>query len=404
MEKRICQFVKKVRHRLMIQEMLRSLQVTLLVGMGIALLISVASLLVPIYYAPHAQLAVMAAALLAGMIWGILRTPDMEHAALAADAKGNQERLVTALSYMTAGQDNPYQELLMKDASESVRGFQSRKQVPIRLSVRLLVFFLAVTALFTVSCLTDSVVRHKTQAAHAARVQAGDTIDEIEKVEKALEESDALSASELEEYLEQLELSKTELAEADTAEELLKAQERLTQKLENVSSQISEETLAKTVSEAASQTQTLAGKTRESLIEEAQEALAAAEDGSTEEKEYAVEKLSELASALGDDALQEAADQYQSSNYSGQNYAAAKSALNQAINDLGNRTMLADNSTGNASEAGNTSSEASVSTGTGSGSSSEGSSGSEGSSSEGRSGSEGSRGSEGRSLSEGRGN
>lgn len=345
MDKQIRQFVKKIRFRLTKQEIINWLQITLLIGAAAELLISAVSLLIPFYYAPHIEILVLVLSIMSGIILGICHTPDMMKSALMADGKGNKERISTALSL--AGSSNPYAELQKRDALASVAGFQARKEFPLHLSVKRLIPFLLLVILFAGSCFMDSPVRRRAQEAHEVQEKAKEVIAAVEKVEKELKENTGLSETELSELTEQLELSKKELSQAETQAELLKAQERLTQKLETAGNQTENQTLADAMQKAAQSSQAQQMKSREEMMKEAQKALEQAEDGSKEEKENAYEKLSDLASALGDEQLQNAADNYQDSNYSGADYAAAKSALNQAISQANENSALANNSSSN---------------------------------------------------------
>ncbi len=365
MEDRIMKLISRVRLRLVFQRILSCLQVTVAVGLLGALGVSLVSLVVPFYYAPHVECGVIAASILAGIVWGVATAPDRRAAALAADSKGYQERISTALELIEEEKEktNPYISLQMQDTLRAVQNFSVRKSFPLRVNLRFVAVWVVIAVAFVASLFADSLVRQRANELHAIKAQAADTVAQVEEVEKALKDSDEISESELAEYLEQLENSKSELTSASTSEDLLKAQERLEQKLKSVAEETSGTKLAEEAEKAASSTQSLASDTRQSLLEQAQEALEKAQNGTDEEKENAYEKLSELASALGDDTLAQAADNYQNSNYSSSSYAAAKSALAQAASDLSNSTLAGNNSNSSSTS---TSSDASVSNSSGS--------------------------------------
>jgi len=343
-DKEIYQFVKKVRFRLAWQEILDKFQTALAGGLLAGLVISLFSLLVPFYYAPHLEIVLILLCVPAAVITGLRSAPDMTRAALAADEKGHKERISTAL-YL-AGSENPFAGLQKKDALASIAGFQIRKEFPFWISRKraLLAFLLAL--LFLGSCFLESPSRQRAADAHAQRERVKEAVAEIEKVEDVLDElkeNRKLSESEIEKLKEQLKLSKEKLSDAETIKELQKEQERLARKLADAGSSAKNKTLAETLGSASQSTKQLQEKNRQAMLKEAQDALDKAENGSGEDKENAYEKLSELAEMTGDQALQNAVENYRNSNYAGPGFAAARSALNQTAGMMAGSYSMAGN-------------------------------------------------------------
>lgn len=92
----IKKYVKRVRRRLSEKAVLQMLLFGMLAGFGAAVVISLISLFVPWYFAVQYALIAVAAGVVAGMVLGILKRPDMKQAALRLDAQGFQERLITS--------------------------------------------------------------------------------------------------------------------------------------------------------------------------------------------------------------------------------------------------------------------------------------------------------------------
>ncbi len=361
-DKKIYGFVRKIRIRLAVQKILEALQTALVTGTAAMLSLSLLSLLLPFPYARHLETAVLLLSVAAGILEGIWHAPDMMGAALAADKKGYKERISTAL--FLAGSDNPFAELQKKDAlallegskegaggSGQSGGFQIRKEFPYRISWKKAAVAVLLAACFVGSCFVDSPARRQAEETKLQKDRADAAVAHIEKLENGLEEelkekleelngiSDKEQSDikqkekvkkELSELKEQLEITKENLSKARTAKELLKEQERLAQKLEEAGSQMENQALADALRNAVQSAKQQQEESRRELQKDAEDALAQAEHGSAEEKKKAYEKLTDLASALGDDALQEAADNYRDAGFAGLDAAAVQSILAQA--------------------------------------------------------------------------
>ena len=120
----IVKFIKRVRKRMTEQSVLRMGAWGAAAGFGLAVVFSIIALFVPWYYAPLFAIISAGTGILAGIIIGIVRRPDMKTAALKLDAHGFHERLIT--SYELIGKDDSVSRMQKQDTVGRIGGFQSR--------------------------------------------------------------------------------------------------------------------------------------------------------------------------------------------------------------------------------------------------------------------------------------
>lgn len=342
MDQEIKKFVYRVRARLREQKMIENLIKLVGIGLFIAVLLSFISMLVPFYYAVPAAAGIVGICFATGIIMGIYKTPTLMEAALKADSKGHKEKISTA--FFLKGKEDPFSVLQKKDALKVMDVFQIRKEFPLKLQWRQVLVIAGLSMAFVISSLVDTPAREMAAVRKDVEEEAKEDIARLEKVEKQLEENREISETEAAEIKEQIDNAKRELSEADSREELKKAQERITKKMETAAEKTENKTLSETMSEAVKDARETAEKRESDLLKEVREALAKAEKGNRKEKREAYEKLEKLAAAIGDEKLKEAAEEYKNSGYSDSDYAGAQSALNEALENRATaQTDLADN-------------------------------------------------------------
>lgn len=332
MDHKIKQFVYRVRARLREQQIITNLIKYAGIGLFIAVILSFLSLVVPLYYAVPVAVGIVGICFAVGIIMGIHKTPTPMEAALRADAKGHKEKISTAL--FLKGKEDPFSILQKKDALKIVNTFQVRKEFPLRLKWKQVLIVVGLALVFVVSSLIDTPARENARVKNDVAKEAKEDIARLEKVEKKIEESKEISETEAAGIKEQIENAKKELSEADSREDLKKAEERITKKIEMASEKTGNKILSETLSEAAKEARDAAEKKENDLIEETKEALAKAEKGSRKEKQEAYEKLKKLAAVVGDENLKKVAEEYKASSYSDSNYAEAERALNKALENV----------------------------------------------------------------------
>lgn len=346
MDYKIKQFVYKIRARLREQEIISSLLFTAEIGLLLAVVISVISLVVPFYHTVLAALGVMAVSIFTGFVVGIRKTPSPMEAALRADAKGHKEKIATA--FFLKGKEDAFSTLQKQDALNVAENFLIRKEFPISLPLKrtLMVFGLAV--IFMISSVMDTPAREHAGVKHEVAEEAKEDIARLEKVEKKLAESKEISKEEVEEIKEQIERSKKELLEADSREDLKKAEERITKKIEMAEEKTQNKALGDIMSEAAKEEKKAAEQKRKEREKAAKEALAKAETGSKKDKQEAYEQLKKLAAAMDATELAKAAEEYKDSGFSDSDYAQAQRALEETLDSASQgQTDLANNSSNN---------------------------------------------------------
>ncbi|MBR1866556.1 MAG: hypothetical protein IJ801_08625 [Lachnospiraceae bacterium] len=335
MDTTIKQFVKRVRARLREQSIVDQLFRAVGIGLLIATVVSLISLVVPFFYAVPVAAGVVILSFFYGLIMGIRRTPSMMEAALRADAKGHKERISTAL--FLEGREDAFSSLQKKDALKVIDAFLIRKEFPLHVRGRQVAAVIALALVFVVSSLIDTPARDVARNTNAVHREAQEEIAQLEKVEKELRQKKEISETEIAELTEQLEQAKKELKEADSNEDLKKAEERILKKLEMASERTENKTLSEALDRAAEERKEAAAGKQQDLAKEAQEAMEKAEHGSAKDKKDACEKLKKLAETVGDEELKEAAEQYKASDYAQSDYVSADNALSSTLEHLSNR-------------------------------------------------------------------
>ncbi len=188
--------------------------------------------------------------------------------------------------------------------------------------------FLLMAALFAGSMLIDTDARTRAGYQHRVQEKAKQEIAEIEKVEKKVQNTKEISEQEAADILKELEDTKKALEDAENYQEIQKAAERGWVKLSDAAHS-GNQALNQTLSEAVEQKQEQKNKNLEQLIKETQDALNQAEDGTSAEKEYAAEKMEELAAALGNSELSTSAEAYSQSEKNAMDAAIAKRQSNK---------------------------------------------------------------------------
>lgn len=332
MDNRIRKFVYQVRARLREQQIITNLIKLVGYGLIVAVILSLVSMVVPFYYAIPVATGIVSLFFLAGICIGLRKTPSPMKAALQADAKGHKEKISTA--FFLAGKEDPFSTLQKRDALKIMDTFSIRKEFPLKVSIKRALLVLGLALIFGISSRIDTPARQQANTQHDVAKEAKEEIARLEKVEKQLKENENLPVEEVEEIEKQLEQAKRELAEANSREELKKAEERITKKMEMASEDIKDKTLSEILSDAAKENRTSMENKDSELAKEAQEAMEKAENGSRSDKKEAYERMSELADRLGNESLKEAAESYRDSSYSSAEYAEASRTLDQTLQEL----------------------------------------------------------------------
>ena len=209
------------------------------------LLLDVVSLFFPLYYVNHLVVGCVTVGILAGLIIGIARIPDRKKAALIADSKGLDERLVTSLESLD--KEGGFHSLQRKDTVSKIETFNLKKNIRISFPCRKLPI-LAVLIIGVVICSrVDSPARRLARDNHALNVAVEEKAEKLEKVLKEMEDNSLLSKEEKETLNELLQAASDELNEVLKKEKIDTVMERLDTKLKKEEEKSSSQALSKEV-------------------------------------------------------------------------------------------------------------------------------------------------------------
>ena len=213
-----------------------------------------ASLLVPFYHVHLAAALCFGAGLLAGAGYAVYRRADMKQAASRLDSFGLKERMLTA--YENLDKEDTFAGLQREDAFTHYEQVRGRIKIPLLPDKRHILALVVSAAAVIGMSFIPSPVRDQAKLRHQVQEQAAEENEELEKILDALQDVDMESLTEqqkaqLQELVDTMELSREELAKADSWESLFAATGRLdykyqqaAQSLEQLAGQIESPNMA----------------------------------------------------------------------------------------------------------------------------------------------------------------
>lgn len=213
-----------------------------------------ASLLVPFYHVHLAAALCFGAGLLAGAGYAVYRRADMKQAASRLDSFGLKERMLTA--YENLDKEDTFAGLQREDAFTHYEQVRGRIKIPLLPDKRHILALVVSAAAVIGMSFIPSPVRDQAKLRHQVQEQAAEENEELEKLLDALQDVDMESLTEqqkaqLQELVDTMELSREELAKADSWESLFAAAGRLdykyqqaAQSLEQLAGQIESPNMA----------------------------------------------------------------------------------------------------------------------------------------------------------------
>lgn len=189
-----------------------------------------ASLLVPFYHVHLAAALCFGAGLLAGAGYAVYRRADMKQAASRLDSFGLKERMLTA--YENLDKEDTFAGLQREDAFTHYEQVRGRIKIPLLPDKRHILALVVSAAAVIGMSFIPSPVRDQAKLRHQVQEQAAEENEELEKLLDALQDVDMESLTEqqkaqLQELVDTMELSREELAKADSWESLFAATGRL---------------------------------------------------------------------------------------------------------------------------------------------------------------------------------
>ncbi len=245
--------IRAYRRRLDLAAFLKRLVFALGIGGGAGILLQTAALFVPMYYANvYTAVAILLAAASAVLV-SLCRPGTMEQTALTMDAFGFKERIITA--YENRREEGPLFVLQRADAMEQLKNHRDRIRIPLWPVWKKTALSAVLLAAAVALALIPSPAKDRTRELHRIRGEAGEKEEEIEEVLKQLEqlEEETLTPQQkaaLEEMAESLRSSMAEYGQADSAQALQAAGDKLNYKYADMSSRMSD--LAQSLRDGAS--------------------------------------------------------------------------------------------------------------------------------------------------------
>ena len=201
----------------------------------IGMVCELVSLVRQFYYVHLAAGLCFGIGLLAGVGYALYVRADMKQAACRLDSFGLKERMITAYEQLDG--DGEFAQLQRQDALAHYNRIRGQIRIPLRPDARhVLALFLSLAVVIGLGFL-PSPVRDQARLRHQVQDQAKEEQKDLEELMDALEGVDMDSLTEeqraqLQEMMDAMQLSREELAKANSWESLSSALERLDYKYE----------------------------------------------------------------------------------------------------------------------------------------------------------------------------
>ncbi len=235
--------IKKCRHKMNLAKAIDYGILWAAVGGIAGIFCEAVSLFLPFYHVHQIAVLCFPAGFFAGACYAVYRRADMKKAAGRLDSFGLKERMLTA--YENLGKEDGFALLQRRDAFrhyEKIRGEIRISLLPDKRHT--LALFIAVIATVGIGVI-PSPVRERAELLHQVQEEAEAEKEELEELLETLEGVDMESLTEaqkaeLQELLETMELSREELAGADSWESLSAATGRLDYKYQQAARSLEE--------------------------------------------------------------------------------------------------------------------------------------------------------------------
>ena len=243
----LIQEIRSCKKRKNLAQFLNFVTVGAAAGGCAAVILEGLSIFVPFYAVHRVSLAAICVGMICGTGFAIRKRCSMKQAAHQMDGFGFQERILTA--YERLGQDGMFDQMQRADAAGMLRKNQEKIQIPVRPESRKIVALVLALGLSAALAFVPSQAKDTAAARHAITQEAKEKQKEAKKVEEALKNADTSSMTkeqkeQLQKLIESLELSQKELQQADTAQELAAAEQKLSYKYEQAAESVSADVLA----------------------------------------------------------------------------------------------------------------------------------------------------------------
>lgn len=345
-DSQIVKFIKRVRRRMTEQKILRYGVWGAIGGFGVAVICSIVALIVPWYYAPLFAMTGACVGILAGIILGIIKKPDMKEAALGLDAHGFHERLIT--SYELVGKEDAFSRVQKQDTLRRLGNFQIRKTFPLKLRWQMLMTMLGLAASFAIISFIPTAAKEAAQEYHEIASQVDEEIEKVEEAIEAVEKIDDLSELEKENMLSVLEEAKRELQEAENADDLERAKERIevkaTQEANQTESRSAREALQSLASAMADEPKTEEQQLAQDLSDLEKDLQNLDENTSQADREAIANEMQRLGQLTNNQTLQSQAQNVMNNTATQEQLSQAQQAASSEQQAAQNSSQTASNS------------------------------------------------------------
>ncbi|MCH5250305.1 MAG: hypothetical protein J1E98_10235 [Lachnospiraceae bacterium] len=238
--------IRSYRRRLNLAEFLKRLMFALSIGAGVGIVFQLLSFVMPLYYVNLYTVIALILAVAAAVFVSLVRRSTMKQAALVMDSFGFKERIITAYEHMRENGVLP--ALQRNDAMEQLRRHSDRIKIPLWPGLKKTALPVVLLAVMIGISFIPSRMKEQAKELHQIHNEAKEKEEEIEEVLDKLEElaeleKDTLTPEQIakmQEMMESLQASMNEYRQADSAEALNAAGDKLNYKYEDMSSKMAD--------------------------------------------------------------------------------------------------------------------------------------------------------------------
>lgn len=237
--------ITKTRTKMNIRSLIKFLVTSLLFGCSTAALFEAVALFVPFYYAHAYALSALGIATITALVIYMFHRSSMRDSALYMDSFGFQEQIITA--YENMDQDSPILNMQRRKISKELDERIADIHFSLLPSIKSLLLLLVLVSMTMLFALLPSPAKDMALVTHQVKENVKEQKEKIKETIEELEQMnpDELTAEEqelLQDYLNALQSSYSEFDQVKNNEELLKANDRLDFKMNQLNA-ISNSTL-----------------------------------------------------------------------------------------------------------------------------------------------------------------
>lgn len=241
-DKEIWTLLNKIRNRLYVAFMIKCLLIGISIAAAAATMLCLIARFVPIYKAYSKGIIIALVGVGAALLFGVVKKPKCEEAAITVDSLGLKERTITAVELK--GKESAFADLQKRDALQQLKDLNYKDKLPVRPKNKYLAISLLLISCFTLTAFMPNSMDEKATQQHKLKEAKRSELKKVEKLEKEINKNEKLTEvqkkelenklAELKKYIEnsadEKELDKTikkeakklELAKDDKASESIK--------------------------------------------------------------------------------------------------------------------------------------------------------------------------------------